>query len=234
MSSPDFRTRVAAEKRERMRTRLMESALQVFNTQGVEGTVIEDLITHAQVSRGTFYNHFRTTEEAMAAVLQALGNELLVLVDAAIIDRPDPAERLACGVRMVLHAARQFPQAGMFISRVGVARSLDKMPALGHLMRDLLQANAAGRFTLADPMLGMDLVVGTTSAALFTLGTRPDIRPDYPQEITLHILLGLGMTRSAARKLVDKPIQAVELPADALLMRTQPSRVPTHAENTHV
>jgi AcrR family transcriptional regulator len=221
MSTPDFRTRVAAEKRERMRTRLIESALQVFNAQGVDATVIDDLITHAQVSRGTFYNHFRTTEEALVAVLEVLGNELLGLVDAAIVDRPDPAERLACGVRMVLHAARQFPQAGLFISRVGVARSIDKMPALGYLMRDLLEATQAGRFTLSDPLLGMDLVVGTTSAALFSLSTRPGLPQDYPQEIAFHILLGLGMTRPAARKLVDKPIQPVQLPAEALLMRTQ-------------
>lgn len=221
MSTPDFRTRVAAEKRERMRTRLMESALQVFNAKGVDATVIDDLITHAQVSRGTFYNHFRTTDEALVAVLQELGNELLVLVDAAIVDRPDPAERLACGVRMVLHAARQFPQAGLFISRVGVARSLDKMPALGYLMRDLIEATQAGRFTLADPMLGMDLVIGTTSAALFSLSVRTNMADDYPQEIAFHILLGLGMTRSAARKLVAKAIEPVQLPADALLMRTR-------------
>jgi AcrR family transcriptional regulator len=223
MSTPDFRTRVAAEKRERMRMRLIESALQVFNTKGVEATLIEDLITHAQVSRGTFYNHFRTTEEAMAAVLQELGNELLTLVDAAIIDRPDPAERLACGVRMVLQAARLFPQGGQFISRVGVARSLDKMPALANLMRDVLEATQAGRFTLSDPMLGMDLVIGTTSAALFSLGMRPHASESYPQEIAFHILLGLGMTRAEARTLVDKPIHAVALPPEALLVRTQPT-----------
>ena len=153
--------------------------------------------------------------------LEALGNELLTLVDAAIVDRPDPAERLACGVRMVLHAARQFPQGGRFISRVGVARSLDKMPALGHLMRDLIEATQLGRFTLSDPMLGMDLVIGTTSAALFSMSMRTDASDDYPQEITFHILQGLGMPRTAARKLVAKPIPAVALPADALLVRTR-------------
>lgn len=221
MNTSDFRTRVAAEKRERMRARLIEAALQVFNAKGIEDTVIEDLITHAQVSRGTFYNHFRTTEEVMAAVLQELVHELLMLIDAAILDRPDPAERLACGVRMVLHAARQFPQAGHFISRVGVARNLDKIPALGNLMRDLIEANQMGRFTLANPMLGVDLVAGTTSAAMYTLSLRPDLPEDYPQEIAFHLLLGLGMTRTAARKLVCKPIQLLELPADALLMRTR-------------
>ncbi len=226
MSTPDFRTRVAAEKRERMHARLIESALQVFNDKGIEDTVIDDLITHAQVSRGTFYNHFRTTDDVLAAVLQELIHELLMLVDAAIVDRPDPAERLACGVRMVLHVARQFPQAGQFISRVGVARNLDKMPALGNLMRDLVEATQAGRFTLANPLLGMDLVAGTTSAAMYTLSLRPELPDDYPQEIAFHLLQGLGMTRAAARKLASKPIQPMTLPADALLMRTRQRHTP--------
>lgn len=194
--------------------------MEVFSSKGVDATVIEDLIEQAQVSRGTFYNYFRTTEEVMAAVLQAVGNELLSLVDLAIADRSDPAERLACGVRMVLQMARHFPHAGRFISRVGVTRSMDHLPALGYLLRDLVEATEAGRFKLADPMLGLDLVVGTTSAALFSLSMRTDLTDTYPQEITFHILLGLGMTRAAARKLVDKPIQAVQLPPESLLVRT--------------
>lgn len=220
MSTPDFRTRVAAEKRERMRTRLIEAAMEVFSSKGVDATVIEDLIEQAQVSRGTFYNYFRTTEEVMAAVQQDVGNELLSLVDMAIADRQDPAERLACGVRMVLQTARHFPQVGRFVSRVGMTRSMDHMPALGYLLRDLLEATATGRFHLADPMLGLDLVVGTTNAALLSLSMRSDLTDAYPQEITFHILLGLGMTRAAARKLVDKPISAVSLPPESLLVRT--------------
>jgi hypothetical protein len=122
---------------------------------------------------------------------------------------------------MVLHAAMQFPQAGQFISKVGVARSLDKMPTLGYLMRDLIEATEAGRFTLSDPMLGMDLVVGTTSAAMFSMSLRQDVSDAYPSDIAFHILLGLGMTRAAARKLADKPIEPVQLPPDSLLMRTR-------------
>jgi len=194
--------------------------MEVFSSKGVDATVIEDLIEQAQVSRGTFYNYFRTTEEVMAAVQQDVGNELLSLVDMAIADRQDPAERLACGVRMVLQTARHFPQVGRFISRVGMTRSMDHMPALGYLLRDLLEATATGRFHLADPMLGLDLVVGTTNAALLSLSMRSDLTDAYPQEITFHILLGLGMTRAAARKLVDKPISAVSLPPESLLVRT--------------
>lgn len=220
MSTPDFRTRVAAEKRERMRMRLLEAAMDVFSTQGVDATVIDDLIVKAQVSRGTFYNYFRTTEEVMAAVMQIVGNELLSLVDMAIADRSDPAERLACGVRMVLQTARHFPHAGRFMSHAGAARNLGHLPALGNLMRDLIEAIDTGRFQMADPMLGLDLVVGTTSAALHSLSLRQDLGDTYPQEITFHILVGLGMTKSAARKLVNKPIEAVQLPPESLLVRT--------------
>ena len=109
MNTLDHRTRVAAEKRERMRMRLIESALHVFAHKGADAAVIEDVIAMAEVSRGTFYNYFRTTEEVMAAVQQDVGNELLSLVDMAIADRQDPAERLACGVRMVLQELNLLP-----------------------------------------------------------------------------------------------------------------------------
>lgn len=228
MSNLDFRTRVAAEKRERTRTRLVEAAMEVFASKGVDGTLIEDVIEQAQVSRGTFYNYFRTTDEVMVAVQQAVGNELLSLVDTAIADRADPAERLACGVRMVLQTGRHFPQLGRFISRVGPGRGMEHMPALGYLMRDLLEARDLGRFQMADPMLGFDLVFGTTSAALLSLSMRTDLTEAYPQEVAFHILLGLGMTRAAARRLVDTPIQSVQLPPQSLLLRTRPPQ-PTRA-----
>ncbi|MEK8086904.1 TetR/AcrR family transcriptional regulator [Aquabacterium sp. A3] len=228
MSTPDFRTRVAAEKRERMRMRLIEAAMDVFATQGVDATVIDDLIVKAQVSRGTFYNYFRTTEEVMVAVMQIVGNELLSLVDAAIADRTDPAERLACGVRMVLQTARHFPHVGRFMSQAGATRSLDQLPALGNLLRDLIEAIHTGRFELADPMLGLDLVVGTTSAALHSLSMRNDLGDTYPQEVTFHILLGLGMSKGTARKLVNKPIEAVSPPPDSLLVRSM-HKAPTPA-----
>ncbi len=228
MSTPDFRTRVAAEKRERMRARLIQAAMEVFTAKGVDATVIEDLIEKAQVSRGTFYNYFRTTQEVMTAVLQEVGNELLSLVDLAIADRSDPAERLACGVRMVLNTAMLFPQVGRLISHVGVIRSLEHLPALGYLLRDLVEANDAGRFKLVDPSVGLDLVVGTASAALFSLSVRTDLTETYSKEIVFHMLLGLGMTRTTARQLVNKPIQAVQLPPDSFLMRTL-HRVPQPA-----
>ena len=83
MTTQDHRSRVAAEKRERMRTRLIESALHVFSTKGVEASAIEDVIEAAGVSRGTFYNYYKTNEELLVAVLQATSNEVFGQVEIA-------------------------------------------------------------------------------------------------------------------------------------------------------
>ena len=73
----DHRPRVAAERRTRMRRKLVESALFVFAEKGVDASVIEDVIAAAGVSRGTFYNYFRTNGELLAAAIDELGNEVV-------------------------------------------------------------------------------------------------------------------------------------------------------------
>lgn len=225
MTTLDHRTRTAALKRERMRLRLIESALLVFARKGIDAAVIEDVIELADVSRGTFYNYFKTNEDVMAAVLHELGNELLVLVDAVVTQREDPVERLACGVRMVLHTTRRYPEFAKFASRVGVDSIARNSPALLYLPRDLQGGIDEGRFALSNLMVGLDLVVGTTWAAIDAMANRPGMPADYPEEITYHVLLGLGVTKASARRLVNLPIQSVELPPDSLLSRTQNKHV---------
>ena len=47
----DHRPRVAAERRARMRRKLVESALLVFAEKGVDASVIEDVIAAATLGR---------------------------------------------------------------------------------------------------------------------------------------------------------------------------------------
>lgn len=221
MTNQDHRTRVAAEKRERMRTRLIESALLVFARKGADAAVIDDVIALAEVSRGTFYNYFRTNEELMGAVMQALGNEMLALVDAEVLTRKDPAERLAGGVRMVLHTTMQHPLLAQFVAKVGIQMAMGNSLAMQYLARDILAGMEAERFTLASPELGLVLVLGTAHAAICAVTMRPNLPASYAEDITYHLLLGLGMSKAQAKKLVSEPIEAVAFPENALLSRTQ-------------
>lgn len=221
MTIQDHRTRVAAEKRERMRMRLIESALLVFSEKGVDAAVIDDVIVQAEVSRGTFYNYFRTNEELMAAVLLEVGNELLQLVEQALSTCNEPAQRLATALRMVLHTTRRYPLMGRFTSRVGIDLAVQNSLALVYLPRDLKLGIDAGRFQLSDPLIGLDLIFGAMRAAIYALVSRPKLPARYPEDITYHLLLSLGMTKATARKLVELPIEPVDVPPDSLLGRTK-------------
>ncbi|MBI2734521.1 MAG: TetR/AcrR family transcriptional regulator [Aquabacterium sp.] len=226
MSTPDHRTRVAAEKRERMRMRLIESALHVFAQKGADAAVIEDVIALAEVSRGTFYNYFRTNEELLAAVVKELGDELLVLVEAVVTQCKDPAERLACGLRMTLHTMRAHPLLAQFVARSGLSMATSNSLAMAYLPRDIQAAMASGRFNLGSVEVGLTLVLGTAHAAIVAMSLpqalSSSLPANYPEEVIFQLLLGLGMTKAQARKLVSTPITPVEFPEQALLARTRP------------
>src|SRR5208337_296283 len=100
--SPDHRVRVAAERRARMRRKLVESALLVFAEKGVDAPVIEDVIEAADVSRGTFYNYFRTNGELLAAAIRELGNELVEHIEQRVKSIPSPAARVFTGLRLYM------------------------------------------------------------------------------------------------------------------------------------
>ena len=207
-----------------MRTRLIESALHVFAQKGADAAVIEDVIALAQVSRGTFYNYFRTNEELLGAVVKALGDELLALVEDVVIACQDPAERLATGVRMALHTMQRHPLLAQFVARSGLAMAANNSLAMSYLPRDIQAAIENGRFQLGSVHVGLVLVLGTAHAAVTAMTLPPPLSSslpaNYPEEVTYHLLLGLGMTKAQARKLVSTPITTVEFPEQGLLART--------------
>ena len=207
---------MAAEKRDRMRTRLIESAILVFADKGVEVAVIDDMIAMADVSRGTFYNYFRTNEELMSAALQVLSNELLALVDVVVLQCGDPAERLVCGIRTVLHATTQNKLLARFMSRVGLGPILQNSLAIKYLPRDIQSGIEAGQFCSASTELAMVLVLGTIHAAIHSQAVQPSLSDNFPEMVTYHVLLGLGVAKERAYALVSTPIARIIFP-DALI-----------------
>jgi AcrR family transcriptional regulator len=96
-TAPDHRTRTAELRREQMRRRLIESAIIVFAEHGVSSAVIGQVIATAGVSRGSFYNYFRTNEELSDAVCMELAGELVAHAEAALTEDMVPETALAVG-----------------------------------------------------------------------------------------------------------------------------------------
>lgn len=219
-AASDHRTRVGEMRRERMRTRLIEAAMLVFARRGVEGGVIDEVIATAEVSRGSFYNHFRTHDELLGAVAQEVGNQLLEIVDPVIRTIADPAARVACGVRLTLAVAQAHPHLAAFLARVGPPALGAQSLATEVLPRDIRAGIESGRFTPMDPRLAFDLITGPVLAGFHTLlSTR--VPAHYPREMAAAVLQALGVAKATARRLAELPLPDLALAPDSLLVRAE-------------
>ncbi len=205
------RSRVGEKRRREMRTRLLQSALHVF-VSGATGAVIEEVIREAGVSRGTFYNYFRTPGELYDALSEEASNQVLRLVDPVVLLHDDAAARVSCGVRLVLRTGHQHPEFGAFIARRGPGGVFAGGLFEEYLPRDLSLGMANGRFEEIPMRVAVDLVLGPVLAALHTLTTET-VPPEYPDLVARGILKALGVPKVAAANIASAALPAVS--ADA-------------------
>jgi AcrR family transcriptional regulator len=218
----NHRTRVAARRREKTRARLLESALLVFAHKGPHA-VIEDVIAQAGMARGSFYNYFRTNEELLDAVAGEINDELLRVIDPVVQHYPDPAERIACGARLVLRAVQRFPLIGTFMARLPFPTANDSLLALGFLERDVASGIASGRFRGVSLRVAATVVLGVMLGAAYATARGPS-GTDYLDGSVRAVLRALGLPDDEAVRLATLPLPAFELPETSILSRADVAR----------
>ena len=219
-TAKDHRPRVAAERRARMRRKLVESALFVFAEKGVDASVIEDVIAAAGVSRGTFYNYFRTNAELVVAAIEELGNEVVDLIESRVKAMPSPAERLLSGLRLYLGAARGYSLFARFIARVGPQAISPDNLVYKYIPIHIAEGMKAGEFVDAPVGVALDMIVGAGLVAVTRISAR---RADeaYVRAMLLALSRSLGLDRAQAEAILSQPLSPLSLSPDSLLMRAQ-------------
>jgi AcrR family transcriptional regulator len=218
----NHRTRVAARRREKTRARLLESALLVFAQKGPQA-VVEDVIAHAGMARGSFYNYFRTNEELLDAVAGEINDELLRMIDPVVQPFADPAERVACGARLVLHAVERFPLIGTFMARLPFPAAKGSLLALGFVERDIGLGLATGRFRDISRRVAANVVLGIMLGAARATASEP-VTSDYLDGSVRALMRALGLDHDEAARLAALPLPPFELPATSILRRTEVAR----------
>lgn len=201
-----------------MRERLLESALVVFTHHGLDASLIDQVIRTAGVSRGTFYNYFKTHEELIAGVANAVGSEIIRLVDPLATRHDHPAVRVASGVQLAFHVAMEHPTLAAFVVRGGVLALRTSSLATEVVSRDLQAGIDAGEFRISSLELGLDLVLGPVLSAFYTL-LSDDIGPGFVTDLATSILQSLGVPPAKARRYVAQHAGAFDIPEDSLFVR---------------
>ena len=216
----DHRTLVAMERREKTRAKLLRGAILVFAQHGAEAKVIDLVIREAGVSRGTFYNYFRTNEELFLEVAREVSNEIIRSVDPLVLKQEDAAASLACGLVSVVRLAGSYPLFAQFVSKGGPlalgAGNLTKMA----VPREIRNGIASGLFTVTDEQLAFDLILGPVIMAFHTVlsGGASD---SYARDMAQAVLRSLGVDDARARQYAWLDFEDVDI-AESSIFRSYP------------
>jgi AcrR family transcriptional regulator len=207
MEKPDHRTRVAAERRERMRRRLFGSALQLVAKQGPAATSIDQVIQAAEVSRGTFYKYFESPEALFDELSLELANEMIRMAEPEVARIEDPAQRVATGMRLVIQMAISSKEVAGFLVRLGWPDVSGRPVLVEFVQRDLEEGMRKGRFSQMPVRLAVNIVSMTVIGAVHLM-LAPRQPRDLAAQAVASALRALGMSQKEATRLA-----AAELPA---------------------
>ena len=214
----DHRVRTGAARSEQTRRKLIESALGVFAEKGTDAALIEHFIAAAGVARGTFYNHFRTTQELLDAVRSELSDEIVASIDAVVLPITDPLQRMVCGCLLYMHIAVDVPNWGMFIARTGFRGEAMGRLADKYLPRDLNLGRKSGKLHFGSARAARDLMFGCVNQGLQSVlsGNAPKA---HLREVLALGLGGVGVSPAMADALCAMQLPAVALPAGFAALR---------------
>ena len=182
------RAEIGREKRARTRVQIVDAGLILLAERPPEGLTVDAIVESAGVAKGTFYYHFQSVEELVAAVGAKLADTFDELLAPSRLDQPDPIERMCFAFTQFLEKAISDPVWARLVVRSAQAPA----GVREHLKADLAEAIAEGELAIEDVELAADIVVGIwLQVARGTLERRA--APDLTRQALQAALRALGV-----------------------------------------
>lgn len=190
----DHRIVVAARKRTQMRARLLDATMKVFADVSQGTPTIDDVVKMAGVSRGTFYLHFRSVDEALQALSQVQSDQMSQGAMDVYDLLKEPWQRFSVGFRGFLKRAHMDPLWASFVTR-SVAAS-DQLLVTVLMRDDLRRGLEAGQFKFNDLRVALDFMMSASVAGIRALGQGVPEPERYMDDSTRMALTGLGCSNA--------------------------------------
>ncbi|MEH7236527.1 TetR/AcrR family transcriptional regulator [Bacillus sp. JJ1562] len=104
------------------RRRVAEAALKLFVEKGFQQTSIQEIIEHANISKGTFYNYFSNKNDCIAEILEGL--------------RYDASQ-----IRMEMQVGKDETDRTVLIDQISILTKLNKERNLNTIFESILNSN---------------------------------------------------------------------------------------------
>jgi AcrR family transcriptional regulator len=201
-----LQAKVGIEIRKRTRVELIAAAFRVFAEKGFEAPVIDDFIVASGLSRGTFYNHFKTREEILKAVADVLAREINDRILPILKPLTDPAERICACVLCFIGIAAADQTRGWILVRM--------MPVVGGSLNDAMRRHARneirrgvaeGRFKIDSIPVALDLGLGMAAMVIRSILAKR-VPAHYSRTAAAMFMRSLGIGAEEARRIAAMPL----------------------------
>ncbi|HEY3654297.1 MAG TPA: TetR/AcrR family transcriptional regulator [Steroidobacteraceae bacterium] len=200
------RAEIGLEKRKRTRVELIAAAFRVFADKGFEAPVIDDFIIASGLSRGTFYNYFKTREEILKAVADELAREINARILPVLKPLTDPAERICASLLCFIGIAAADQTRGWILVRM--------IPVVGGPLNDHMRRHARneikkgvdrGRFQIDSIPAALDLGLGMAAMVIRSILAK-HVPADYSRTAVAMFMRSLGIDAKEARRVAAMPL----------------------------
>jgi AcrR family transcriptional regulator len=191
------RAEIGREKRERTRAQIVDAGLILLAEGPLEALTIDAIVEAAGVAKGTFYYHFQSLEELVAAIGAKLADSFDELLARSRLGQSDPIARMSFAFTQFLEKALNDPLWARLVVRS--AQSPNELGRIReNLKADLAEAIAQKRVAIEDVEIAADIVIGiwlqVTRGSLERRATR-----DLTRQALNAVLRALGVSESRNR-----------------------------------
>lgn len=198
----NHRVRVAREKRKRMKAHLMHSIIAVCSGRKLTGsTVIEDVVRHANVSRGTFYKYFETLDEAVIEIAFELAEEMTAGIAPVYDVLEDPVARTATGFQTFLSRSCMDASWGAFIVHLDLLNG-EQNKIASKVKGDIRLGVQTGDYSVSSVDTAADLLMGAKHEAIRRI-IAGENRSEYVRGMVKMVLRSFGVPDWRAQEAVE-------------------------------
>jgi AcrR family transcriptional regulator len=200
----DHRIRVAALRREEMQLHLLFSGLVLASSNNIHELDVEDIVKHAKVSRGSFYNYFPSVPALYEVVAKQLMQEFADSMDTSALKSLDTVTRLASTMRVFMRLSVDFPILGRFLTQMQWPSQKPDSEIFQTIIRDVQLGIQEGGFTQMPASIGANIVIGSIIGGIHTMLLEPPAL-GFEDKVTQQVLIGLGIPAKSASQISQRP-----------------------------
>jgi AcrR family transcriptional regulator len=200
-----------------VRSHLVSDSPELVSIKPANEIKVEDVTEPAQVSRGTFFQCFRSVNDLLNVSAKQAGRELISPIELAGSTILDVPLRMAAKTRMAIRLITGTPLLGRLMLKAEWPFTDIQHKGYQDIKKDVAQGIEQGCFTDMPPEIAANLVISALRGAIQEMLDSPQPQ-GYEDQVIYHLLLSLGVNAAEAEKISNIPLEQLpDLPKRGLV-----------------